>query len=275
MGILEKEFFNSAFVSYFLASCFNIGQLIWLRDRLGRWAVILTAIGFAVNTLAIVARTIQAGHIPFASMYEFGMAFVWGLILFYLYIAYRYKNYSLGAFILPVAFVLTGIFSNFYQEARPLMPALKSNWLLFHVITAVIAYGALAISFALAIMYLWRLRIEEAGEQGELMSRLPSLAVLDGLVNGCIHFAVPFLTLLIVTGAVWAEYAWGSYWRWDPKETWSLITWLIYAIYLHGRVSLGWRGKKAMNWAIVGFITVLFTFIGVNMLLPGLHSYAL
>lgn len=275
MGILEKEFFSSAFVSYFLASCLNIGHLIWLKERLGRWAVILTIVGFVVNTLAIAARTIQAGHIAFASMYEFGMAFVWGLILFYLYIAYHYKNYSLGAFVLPVAFVLTGVFSSFYQEARPLMPALKSNWLLFHVITAVIAYGALAISFALAMMYLWRSRIEEAGEQGVFMERLPSLVTLDTLVNGCIQFAVPFLTLLIVTGAVWAEYAWGSYWRWDPKETWSLITWLIYAIYLHGRLSLGWRGKKAMNWAVIGFVTVLFTFIGVNVLLPGLHSYVL
>lgn len=275
MGALEKEFFSSAFVSYFLASCLNIGHLIWLKDKLGRWAVGLTIIGFVVNTLALASRTEQAGHIPFANMYEFGMAFVWGLIVFYLYITYRYKNYSLGAFILPVAFVLTGIFSSFYQEARPLMPALKSNWLLIHVITAVVAYGALAISFALALMYLWRQRIENAGEQGIVMSMLPSLVILDQLVNRCIHFALPFLTLLIVTGAVWAEYAWGSYWRWDPKETWSLITWLIYAIYLHGRTSLGWRGKKAMNWAVVGFITVLFTFIGVNILLPGLHSYAL
>lgn len=275
MGALEKEFFSSAFVSYFLASCLNIGHLIWLKEKLGRWAIGLTIIGFVVNTLALASRTEQAGHIPFASMYEFGMAFVWGLIVFYLYIVYRYKNYSLGAFILPVAFVLTGIFSSFYQEARPLMPALKSNWLLIHVITAIIAYGALAISFALALMYLWRQRIENAGEQGTVMSMLPSLVILDKLVNRCIHFALPFLTLLIVTGAVWAEYAWGSYWRWDPKETWSLITWLIYAIYLHGRVSLGWRGKKAMNWAVVGFITVLFTFIGVNILLPGLHSYAL
>jgi cytochrome c-type biogenesis protein CcsB len=275
MGVLEKEFFNSAFVSYFLASCFNIGHLIWLKEKLGQWAIGLTVLGFVVNTLALVSRTQQAGHIPFANMYEFGMAFVWGIILFYLYIAYRYKNYSLGTFILPVAFVLTGIFSSFYQEARPLMPALKSNWLLFHVITAVIAYGALAISFALAMMYLWRLRIENAGEQEAFMSRLPSLETLDTLANSCIHFALPFLTLLIVTGAVWAEYAWGSYWRWDPKETWSLITWLIYGIYLHGRVSLGWRGKKAMNWVVVGFITVLFTFIGVNILLPGLHSYAL
>lgn len=275
MGALEKELFSSAFVSYFLASCCNIGHLIWLKARLGRWAVILTIVGFAVNTLALTSRTIQAGHIPFANMYEFGMAFVWGLIFVYLYVAYRYRNYSLGAFVLPVAFILTGIFSSFYQEARPLMPALKSNWLLIHVITAVVAYGALAVSFALALMYLWRQRVEEAGEQDGIIGILPSLTTLDMLVNQCIHLALPFLTLLIVTGAVWAEYAWGSYWRWDPKETWSLITWLIYAMYLHGRVSLGWRGKKAMNWAVIGFITVLFTFIGVNVLLPGLHSYAL
>lgn len=275
MGNWEKEFFSIAFISYFVASCLYIGHLIWLKEKLGSWARVFTILGFLVNTLAMVARTMNAGHIPFANMYEFGMAFVWGITLLYIYIEYRHKNYSLGAFILPVAFVLTGIFSNFYQEAHPLMPALKSNWLLVHVITAVIAYGALAISFALALMYLWKQRIEETGEQGPIINKLPPLVTLSALVNQCIDLAVPFLTLLIITGAVWAEYAWGSYWRWDPKETWSLITWLIYAIYLHGRVSLGWHGKKAMNWAVVGFITVLFTFIGVNVLLPGLHSYAL
>jgi cytochrome c-type biogenesis protein CcsB len=154
------------------------------------------------------------------------------------------------------------------------MPALKSNWLLAHVFTAVVAYGALAISFAVALMYLWKAALEESNALGALTEVLPSLPVLDQIANRAIAFAMPFLTLLIITGAVWAEYAWGTYWRWDPKETWSLITWLVYAIYLHGRLAYGWQGRKAMKWAIFGFVVVLFTFIGVNVLLPGLHSYA-
>ena len=154
------------------------------------------------------------------------------------------------------------------------MPALKSSWLSAHVLTALVAYGMLAVAFALALMYLWKANLEEKGETGSWFEQLPSLELLERLVNRCILLALPFLTLLIVTGAVWAEYAWGSYWRWDPKETWSLITWLIYAVYLHGRVFLGWKGKRLMHWAVFGFLAVLVTFIGVNLLLPGFHSYA-
>ena len=148
------------------------------------------------------------------------------------------------------------------------MPALKSNWLMAHVLTAVVAYGFLAVSFALGLMFYWR-----QGLQG--VTTLPSLERLEAMTHQAIVAAMPFLTLLIITGAVWAEYAWGTYWRWDPKETWSLVTWIIYAVYLHGRLSRGWRGRKAVNWALGGFLAVIFTFIGVNLLLSGLHSYAL
>jgi len=271
----EAQFFNLAFFSYFAASCLYISYLIWLNNKLATGGLLLSIFGLAANTLAIVARTLKAGHIPFANMYEFGMVLVWALVLIYFLIEYRTKRKALGAFILPMAFLLAGVFTLFYQEARPLMPALKSNWLMIHVITAVVAYGALAASCAIAATYLWKERLERSGDDGPVVGALPSLEALDTIANQLISLAVPFLTLLILTGAVWAEYAWGSYWRWDPKETWSLITWLVYAIYLHGRVVLGWRGKIAMNWAIVGFITVLFTFVGVNVLLPGLHSYAL
>lgn len=275
MAVWETQIFSIAFYCYFLASCLYIGHLIWLKGSLGRMAHWLSLLGVVANGMAIALRTTRAGHIPFATMYEFGMVLVFGMLFVYLYVEYRCQRYALGAFVLPVAFLLCGGFSLFYQEARPLMPALKSNWLLIHVVTAVIAYGALAVSFALAVMYLWKRRLEQNGEDGPIMCLLPSLNTLDDWVNRLITLAVPFLTLLIITGAVWAEYAWGSYWRWDPKETWSLITWLTYAIYLHGRATMGWRGARAMGWAVVGFMMVLFTFVGVNVFLPGLHSYAL
>jgi cytochrome c-type biogenesis protein CcsB len=266
---MENQFFLGAFFAYFLASCLYISHLIFRNDNLGKLASGITILGLSTNTLALAARTITTGRLPFASMYEFGMTFVWGIALFYLCIEIRYKNRAAGTFVMPVVFILTGIFALFYQQAHPLMPALKSNWLLAHVLTAIIAYSALALSFALALMYLWRLRINK----DNVLDAFPSLETLDVLVNRLITLAVPFLTLLIITGAVWAEYAWGSYWRWDPKETWSLITWIIYAVYLHGRTILGWKGKKAMIWAVSGFVAVMFTFIGVNTILPGLHSY--
>lgn len=275
MADYESQFFNWAFLCYFGASGLYISYLVWLKGKLASAGRVLSIAGVLFNTMAIIARTLKAGHIPFANMYEFGMVLVWGLVLLYFVMEYRSKRQALGAFILPMAFVLAGVFSLFYQEARPLVPALKSNWLLIHVITAVIAYGALAASCAIAMTYLWKIKLENSGDDGPLSAVFPATETLDQMANRLITFALPFLTLLILTGAVWAEYAWGSYWRWDPKETWSLITWLVYAIYLHGRVALGWRGQKAMNWVVAGFLTVLFTFIGVNMLLPGLHSYGI
>lgn len=268
---MEDQLFLGAFFTYFLASCLYIGHLIFGNQQLGKIASMVTALGLAANTFALVARSITAGRLPFASMYEFGMAFVLGIVLLYLFLEIRYKNRTAGTFVMPVVFILTGMFALFQQAAHPLMPALKSNWLLAHVLTAIIAYSALAVSFALAVMYLWKLNLAESNEVNTIV---PSLETLDVLVNRMITLAVPFLTLLIITGAVWAEYAWGSYWSWDPKETWSLITWIIYAVYLHGRTILGWKGKKAMIWAVSGFVAVLVTFIGVNTLLPGLHSYA-
>lgn len=271
---MENQLFLGAFFTYFLASCLYISHLIFGNRQLGKIASWVTVLGLGINTLALAARTIAAGRLPFASMYEFGMAFVWGIVLLYLFLETRYKNRTAGTFVMPVVFILTGIFVLFQQAAHPLMPALKSNWLMAHVLTAIIAYSALAVSFALALMYLWKSSLSESNEVNNLNTIVPSLEALDVLVNRLITLAVPFLTLLIITGAVWAEYAWGSYWRWDPKETWSLITWIIYAIYLHGRTILGWKGKKAMIWAVSGFVAVLVTFIGVNTLLPGLHSYA-
>ncbi len=270
----ETQLFILSFAGYFCAGCLYLGNLICLKTRLAYRATQVTAAAFLLTTAALVIRTIGSGHLPMANMYEFGMTFVWGTVLLYLYLEHRCQSRALGAFVLPVVFFLTALFAVFYQEGKPLMPALKSGWLTVHVLTAVIAYGALALSFALALMYRWRCRLETDNQAGALQEILPALETLERLTNQAIVFAVPFLTLLILTGAVWAEYAWGSYWRWDPKETWSLITWCIYAVYLHGRTVLGWRGKQAMNWAIAGFLAVLFTFVGVNLLLPGLHSYA-
>lgn len=275
MAEYEAQLFNLAFICYFAASCLYIGYLVLLKSKLARLGRMLSIIGVIINTLAIIGRALKSGHLPFANMYEFGMVLVWGLVLIYFVIEYKAKRQACGAFVLPVAFILAGVFMLVYQEARPLVPALKSNWLLIHVIMAVFAYGALAASSAIAGAYFLKVRLEKDNDDGPLYQALPEPEALETMANQLIALALPFLTLVIITGAVWAEYAWGSYWRWDPKETWSLITWLVYAVYLHGRTAFGWRGSKAMGWAVAGFITVLFTFIGVNMLLPGLHSYAL
>ena len=156
------------------------------------------------------------------------------------------------------------------DRIQPLIPALKSNWLIAHVALCFFGYAAFAIAFGVSIMYL--IRKPETAGNSPLISRLPSLRVLDELNYQLIMFGFLFLSAGIITGAVWANSAWGRYWGWDPKETWSLITWFIYATLLHAKLMRGWHGRRIAFLSILGFFAVLFTYFGVN-LLPGLHSY--
>ncbi|MGA1865424.1 MAG: c-type cytochrome biogenesis protein CcsB, partial [bacterium] len=153
-------------------------------------------------------------------------------------------------------------------------PALQSNWLLIHVVTCFFGYAAFAIAFGFSIMYLIKHGHEKDGLKTGFISLLPSSQVLDDLEYKAVAVGFPFLTLGIITGAAWAHYAWGSYWSWDPKETWSLITWFVYAAFLHARFTAGWRGKRTAILSILGFLFVLMTYFGVSFLLGGLHSYA-
>jgi len=258
--------------------------MIWLGSKnelVGRVATSLTIIAVIANLTAIILRMITSGHPPLSNGYEFLLTFVGGILVVYLFAEFRYKLKALGAFVMPIPFLLLMfiIMSMGPEEriAQAVPPALKSQWLTFHVLTAMFAYGAFAVSFGLGIMYLLKLSKDDSGKKSKsqgITSRFPSLEVLDELAYKVVGFAFPLLTLCIITGAIWANYAWGTYWSWDPKETWSLITWILYAGYLHARLMYGWKGKRAAWMAVFGFLAVLFTFFGVNYLLPGLHSYA-
>jgi cytochrome c-type biogenesis protein CcsB len=272
---------------YIMIMAYTLGMsLYWIwigakKEIFGSLATYLTIIGLIANTTAIVLRTISSGHPPLSNGYEFLLTFVWGITAVYLFTEFRYKLRSLGAFVMPISVLLLMyiVMSMGPEEriAQAVPPALKSQWLTFHVVTAMLAYGAFAISFGLGIMYLLKLSKEDNGNklnsQG-IVSRFPALDMLDELSYKVVGFAFPLLTLCIITGAIWADYAWGTYWSWDPKETWSLITWIIYAGYLHARLMYGWKGKRAAWMVVFGFVAVLFTFFGVNYFLPGLHSYA-
>ena len=256
--------------------------MLWIGSKnefLGRIATYLAVIALIANTFAIILRMITSGHPPLSNGYEFLLTFVWGIIAVYLFAEYRYKVKALGAFVMPIPFLLLMfiIMTMGSEEriAQAIPPALKSQWLTFHVVTAMFAYGAFAISFGLGVMYLYKLsKGDKKSDSQGIVARFPSLEVLDELAYKVVGFAFPLLTLCIITGAIWANYAWGTYWSWDPKETWSLITWIIYAAYLHARLMYGWKGKRAAWLAVFGFAAVLFTFFGVNYFLPGLHSYA-
>ena len=235
-----------------------------------------------MHTAAIILRGIAMGRLPMANQYEFSTAFAWALTLLSLIFILKFSFPVLGAFASPVMLLLAVyagvqklnelrvIEANGIDSIRNLMPALRSSWLGIHVSTVIIAYGAFGVSFVLSIIFLLRDKMKENGFWDQ---HIPKKEKLDTISYRCVSLGMMFLTVTIGIGGVWAENAWGSYWSWDPKETWALVTWVIYLVYLHLRIRKGWNGKTAAIFGTVGFICVLFTYIGVNTLLPGLHSY--
>ena len=208
-----------------------------------------------------------------SNLYESLVFFALLIAVLYLIVEKKYGYRTIGAFAMPLGFLVMAYASlspNVGDRIEPLLPALKSNWLIAHVVTCFIGYAAFGLAFGLSLMYLAKRKNSEG--QDSLLSRIPERRVLDELTHQMIRFGFLFLSAGIITGAVWANSAWGRYWGWDPKETWSLITWFVYATLLHARLMRGWRGRRIALISIVGFIAVIFTYFGVN-LLPGLHSY--
>ena len=214
---------------------------------------------------------------PITNLYESLIFFAWSIMILYMTIEWRIKSKIIGAFVVPIAFLImayASIAPGINNSIEPLIPALQSNWLTTHVLTCFMGYAAFTVAFGCGLLYLWKDRKHDKVNEYDsgLARTLPSLDMLEVLIYQSTALGFIFLAMGIMTGSVWAHYAWGSYWSWDPKEIWSLITWLIYAIMLHARYVHGWRGKRMAIMAIAGFVSVLFTYLGVNFL-PSLHSY--
>src|SRR5471030_1313072 len=232
---------------------------------LAQYGTYFTWLALAFLTACLFFLTVGTGHGPFTNQYEFSVSFAWGILVAYVYFEHHYHVRTIGLLTLPIAagFLLYAL--SLGASADPLVPALQNPPLLItHIVVAVIAYGAFAISFAAAILYLVQ---PEGGRPG-----LPKPALLDEIGYRAVIIGYPLLTLTVVLGALWAEQAWGTYWSWDPKETASLFTWLIYGAYLHARVARGWTGRRAAWLLIAGFASVLLCFFG-NLFFGGLHSY--
>ncbi len=270
----ETLFFSASFYLYLLAAFLYILDLFNILGGRGGYATVPAYCGLILHSVAIILRSIEAGRAPFSNQFEFANVFAWGIVVAYLVLerSLRFRYRAFGAFIMPLTLLIIGYASLLPRDIRPLMPALQSGWLTVHVGTAILAYSAFTLAFGLAIAYFVRDRAEQK-QWAFLLSRIPALPLLDHLSHKAIAFGFFMLSLVIITGAIWAEQAWGRFWGWDPKETWSLATWLIYAAYLHIRFSRNWQGRQAAWLSIIGFACVLFTYIGVNVLLPGLHSY--
>ncbi len=297
---------------------------------IGRYATLLTWLATLTLLASLVFRAIVTGHGPFANMYEFSMAFAFGILVTYLYFEHKYHQRILALIALPVALGMLLYAATIPADIEPLVPALQNNLLLtVHVATAIVAYGSFAIAFAASYLFLVQtgsaltiLSATVAGAIAALVGAItggatnafvygmvatvvvllamsivtwltgrgtPPSAATDGASSGrwglpkplvldeigyrAVVVGFPFLTLTIILGAVWAETAWGTYWSWDPKETASLVTWLIYGAYLHARVMRGWRGNRAAWLLVIGFLATLLTYFG-NLIFGGLHSYS-
>ena len=240
----------------------------------GRIGVALTIVAATCHVTGVVLRGVAAGRPPWGNMYEFVTSSLAFAVIFYLIVLARRGWTWLG---LPVTLLLSvgqGLaVTVFYVAVAPLVPALHSVWFIIHIVAAAISGAAFNVGGIAAVFYLLKRRQEVKGTHGPL-SRLPRSQTLDDFSFRVHRFAFPLWTFTILAGAVWADYAWGRFWGWDPKETWSLVTWVVYAAYLHARVTAGWKGVRAAWLAILGVITFWFNFVGVNLLTVGLHSYA-
>lgn len=258
---------------------------------LGRVAVAITGLGWVVHVGAVVTRGLAAHRVPWGNMYEFALAITLVAVTVYLGMLGRTGVRYLGAFVMaPVVLYLGVAGTTLYTDAAPLVPALNSYWLKIHTTAAIGSSGILIVAAVVTVLYLLKDRYEhrvgaasigpgaaavmEFAPRGGIMRQLPSAATLDRAAYRLIAFAFPLWTFAVIAGAVWAEAAWGRYWGWDPKETWSFITWVVYAGYLHARATAGWKGRKAAVVALVGFGCLTVDFICVNLWITGLHSYA-
>ena len=289
----------------------NLSFFKWANSlaKIGRFSAIIANI---LLFFILCSRWIVAGYFPLSNLYESLLFLTWTLLTIYLYIEYKTQSKVMGAILIPVALLING-FANLtlsaeMQKSSPLVPALQSNWLMMHVSMMMLSYGTLIMGSLLCILFLVISKYQDVDlqvidesslplynimldyyeaklfvssnsvnrETIDEISELGKLKLLQSLDNWSyriIGLGFPFLTIGIIAGGVWANEAWGSYWSWDPKETWALITWIVFATYLHSRITKGWEGKKTAILGGLGFFVIWICYLGVNFLGKGLHSY--
>ena len=261
---MEATLFTIVFILYIVSAFFYLGFAFTKKKAAAGIGSVLAWAGLALHTAALIVRTVQSGHAPFTNMYESISFLAWASVLAFVLIDRKFRIPKIGAYLMLVAVGLVALASSplMPKDATPLVPALQSYWLWLHVSVTLLGEAFFAVAFITSIMYL-------AAKTPEKM------AEMDSVSYRCVAVGFPLFTLGgLVFGMVWAYQAWGTYWSWDPKEVWSLITWFVFALYLHTRIVMGWKGKRSAIIAIIGFLAALFTYFGVNYLLSGLHSYA-
>jgi len=244
-------------------------------EKIARIATAMMILGFLLLVAGVISRGISAGRVPWGNMYEFSITGAMAFSGAYLFALRKYDLRWLGLLVsIAVLLTLGTAVAVLYRPSAPLVPALKSTWLVIHVSAAIISGGVFLLANVIAAAYLYLDSMEARGERTAWAKRLPSLEVLDQLSYRLVAFVFPLWTFAVIAGAIWAESAWGRYWGWDPKETWAFITWVAYAAYLHARVTVGWRGRKAAWLCLFAGSTFLFNYVYVNIWGTGKHTYS-
>jgi cytochrome c-type biogenesis protein CcsB len=257
--------------------------LVAIRQA-GRWVeagMALSVVAVAAHTVAIVTRGLAVHRAPWGNMYEFVTALTCVAAIFFLFVMIRYRAWALGVFVMGAVVVALGLAETLiYTAAGQLVPALQSYWLSIHVTAMTLATGIFFVAAVLGVVYLAADRYQRRVEAGRvepgngIMRRLPSIEQIDRLTYRTVVFGFPIWTFGVIAGAIWADQAWGHYWSWDPVETWAFITWVLYAAFLHARATAGWRGRRAHYIQLLGFASLMFNILVVQVFITGLHSYA-
>lgn len=265
-------FFNVTLWIYFISTLHYLIYLAWRKEKVYKIGTIFLKSGFLLHTISMISRTIESGRPPLGNLHESISVFAWIIILLEIIMEYRYNIKVLGSFVLPIALLMIISAAALPKEIVELTPYLKTTWVWIHVTLVLVGFGAFVLNFSSGIMYLIQEKQLKSKKPGAFYYRLPSLDILDNLSFKSLTFGLPFWTLGLVLGSIWAEYAWGSYWSWDPKQIFSLFTWIFYALMLFARIILDWRGRKAAYLAIAGFITMIMT-LSASLLWPGMHIH--
>ena len=286
MGVFALSFFAHAFETAWAVRSPQIADstsgsvltktLDYTRtERAARIATAMMILGFLLLLCGVIARGISAKHVPWGNMYEFSITGALAFTGAYLVALRKHELRWLGLFVsISVLLTLGTAITLLYRNSAPLVPALKSTWLVIHVIAAIISGGVFLLANVIAASYLYLESMEKRGSRKPWAMRLPDLETLDQLSYRLVAFVFPLWTFAVIAGAIWAESAWGRYWGWDPKETWAFITWVAYAAYLHARVTIGWRGRRAAWLCLFAGSTFLFNYVYVNVWGTGKHTYS-